>query len=450
MTTAEIIKDVERWSLRYSLIRYYVDLVHSYLFYENHVVEGFENIPLGEPIIFAANHQNALMDAMAVLSAKHWQPVFLARADIFKKPTIAKILKLFKIMPIYRKRDNVDTIAYNEEIFIKSVDIVKKRRILIIFPEASHVGKRILRPLRKGLARIAFQAQDELKDTTVNVIPIGINYSTYFHMRSTVQVNFGQPVKMNIFMEEFKQNQAKAIANFLDTLSEAMKNLIIDIKDDEFYDTTDKLRKIYDFRLSRKLGYKTLVLPNKIKTDQIFLNHFNQYRASYHEELVELKTKTNDYFYELKQAGLNDWLFDKPRTFMKNLLHSIIMILLAPLFIYGAILNFIPFRIPGLITKKIKDRNFHTSFYFATAIVIFPIYYFALFSIAWIVEPVIWFKYALLVSLPAAGVIAYHYSISIVKLFLKWKVYIRKNNSSLITLKAKRNEIISILDKICT
>ena len=46
---------------------------------------GRENINPDDHLIFAPNHQNALMDALAVLFTTKGQPVFLARADIFKR-----------------------------------------------------------------------------------------------------------------------------------------------------------------------------------------------------------------------------------------------------------------------------------------------------------------------------------------------------------------------------
>ena len=52
---------------------------------------GVENINPDDHLIFAPNHQNALMDALAVLFTHKGQPVFLARADIFKKKAIASV-----------------------------------------------------------------------------------------------------------------------------------------------------------------------------------------------------------------------------------------------------------------------------------------------------------------------------------------------------------------------
>ena len=59
------------------------------------------------------------MDALAVLFTHNGQPVFLARADIFKKKMIAAILYFLKILPVYRIRDGFSSLKANDEIFLR-------------------------------------------------------------------------------------------------------------------------------------------------------------------------------------------------------------------------------------------------------------------------------------------------------------------------------------------
>ena len=92
-------------SFGYALLRTYLINPAYYLFYRRVNVIGAKDVPDKGPVIFAPNHQNALMDAMTILCTKDRQPVFVARADIFKKPLIISILNYIRILPIYRKRD---------------------------------------------------------------------------------------------------------------------------------------------------------------------------------------------------------------------------------------------------------------------------------------------------------------------------------------------------------
>src|SRR5665811_1721793 len=93
-----------RWPIFFKILYAYVSVIHR-IYYKRITVVGYEKIPVKTPVIFAPNHQNALMDAFAVMFPARKHVVFMARADIFKKPAIAKILNMLQILPIYRIRD---------------------------------------------------------------------------------------------------------------------------------------------------------------------------------------------------------------------------------------------------------------------------------------------------------------------------------------------------------
>ncbi|MCK5169159.1 MAG: 1-acyl-sn-glycerol-3-phosphate acyltransferase, partial [Bacteroidales bacterium] len=91
---------IEKKNIGYTLLKPYVDRITKIFF--RITSYNYEKVPTDEILIYAINHQNALMDALAILATSDTEPVFLARADIFKKRTVAKILTFLKILPIYR------------------------------------------------------------------------------------------------------------------------------------------------------------------------------------------------------------------------------------------------------------------------------------------------------------------------------------------------------------
>ncbi|HNW68701.1 MAG TPA: 1-acyl-sn-glycerol-3-phosphate acyltransferase, partial [Bacteroidales bacterium] len=102
-------ENIGRYDKGYHLLNLYLRFTHNKLYYKKVQIIGRENIPpRGTPTLVIGNHQNALMDALAILYLfdDYRQPVFIARGDIFKKSnTIAKILRFLKIMPTFRTRD---------------------------------------------------------------------------------------------------------------------------------------------------------------------------------------------------------------------------------------------------------------------------------------------------------------------------------------------------------
>jgi 1-acyl-sn-glycerol-3-phosphate acyltransferase len=113
------------------------------------------------------------MDALAVLFTHKGQPIFLARADIFKSKFIASLLFFLKILPVYRLRDGFDNVKSNDIIFNKTIDVLRNKNGLVILPEGSHEGVRRLRQLKKGICRIAFQADEATGfNLNIKIIPV--------------------------------------------------------------------------------------------------------------------------------------------------------------------------------------------------------------------------------------------------------------------------------------
>ncbi|HOW31024.1 MAG TPA: 1-acyl-sn-glycerol-3-phosphate acyltransferase, partial [Bacteroidales bacterium] len=150
---------IYRPSIGYYLL-YFYSYLYYHIFYRWVTINGRENIPHNTPIIFAANHQNALMDALAMLYARKGKVVFLARADIFKSKFVASLLHFLKIMPVYRMRDGYEALGQNEETFDNAANVLKHNTPIAMLPEGNHAGFKRLRPLKKGICRIAFMAEE--------------------------------------------------------------------------------------------------------------------------------------------------------------------------------------------------------------------------------------------------------------------------------------------------
>lgn len=86
--------------------------------YRNIIVTGYDKIKNRKPILFVSNHQNTFMDGLVLVKvAKNINPNILVRADIFKSKWAALALDIIHLIPIYRKKDNMGSVAQNNEIF---------------------------------------------------------------------------------------------------------------------------------------------------------------------------------------------------------------------------------------------------------------------------------------------------------------------------------------------
>ncbi len=235
MSDKKKIQDYNRW---YHLLRRYVDFALR-LSYRTVRYVGRENIPTDGAIIYAPNHTNALMDALVVLAMDKKAKVFVARADIFRKPLLAKIFTFLKIMPIMRMRDGIDEVKKNNQTIEKAVDVLRDKVPFCIFPEGTHQAKYSSLPLSKGIFRIAFQAQELMPDMPLYIVPVGLRYGSFFRFRSTVRVQVGNPINVGEFIARHPDHTPQEQMNMMkDVLTERMQEAIFYIPNDEDYEAT--------------------------------------------------------------------------------------------------------------------------------------------------------------------------------------------------------------------
>ncbi len=243
-------------NLYYYPLKIYV-FIASHLYFRKLRVVGRENIPAKGSVIFAINHQNALMDPM-LLSVVSWRnPHFLARADIFNNKFADKFLRGAKILPVYRIRDGYDSVKMNQVIFEAARDILLRRGAVGIFPEGSHSLKYKIRPLKKGFARIAFMAE-AVTDFKLNVqvVPIGIHYESHFLPSGRTLISFGKPIKVADFKETYLHDQEEAIVGITEKLSDGIKSKMLHFESEEDYDHVLKSfleRRVYKRDLQKQL-----------------------------------------------------------------------------------------------------------------------------------------------------------------------------------------------------
>ena len=136
-------ENINKPDWKYELLHHYVNIVHNYVFYHHYYVLHKERLLKDQPLVVICNHQNGLSDALGILFALRGdsrRPVFIARADIFKREIAAKLLRFLKIMPAFRVQDTgVENLGENEAIFNKSARILLENGIVGLFPEAGQV-----------------------------------------------------------------------------------------------------------------------------------------------------------------------------------------------------------------------------------------------------------------------------------------------------------------------
>ena len=442
--------DVGKSSLFYSLVYW---PVYSYfnLYYRKFTVTGRENVPANKPVIFAGNHQNALMDALSILFAARGKVAFLARADLFRKKSIARILFFFRILPAYRLRDGISSMGQNEASFQRAADVLRNGTPLALFPEGNHSGFKRLRQLKKGICRIAFMAEEKAGyNLDLHIVPSGIDYSNYSDPGSQLLVNYGKPIRVADFIPLYRENPQKALSALRDKLSEALEPLMINIPDEENYPLYMDICSLYRYDLLQQKNLPDSH-PNRLLADREIISALKLNLQDKHIEVEGFRQENSRYQELLSKYGLRDWLLSKKSAHIPKFLLAVLLALLfLPLFLYGLLLNYLPFKLPMRFTRNVKDHVFHSSIHFGIGLFLFPLYYLILLLIFLLAFKAFLPSLLFLVSLPLSGIATFHYYKHLLKLrgrfrLLKLRMSAKNLYTELVNL---RQQLISNIHSI--
>lgn len=367
-------KEIQEWSSAYFMLKHHVDF--SFKFYFKTTRLGVENIPWDKPLIFAPNHQNALIDALAILSTKTWQPVFLARADIFKQDFINKVLTFLKIMPVFRIRDGYENLHKNDTTFQKTIAVLNNGNGLVILPEGNHGDKKRLRPLKKGIARIALQAESSTPEgMDIHIVPVGLDYTNYKNVGSQLLVRYGNPIPVKSFLSTYNENPAKAYRDLLEELSHRLKDEMIHIEDEKYYTAYITLLDCYTREHLKHTGIKCNH-NNRLNAQKEIISSIDQLKNNDNSHFQLLVTDALEYNMLLKRRGLSADLFPMKKVDkFYYVLFLFLLVALAPIHLYAFINHLIPLATAKFLGKKFKDPQFVSSVRLVAGLVIVPLSY---------------------------------------------------------------------------
>jgi len=398
-------ENIEKYSAGYALLKFTAGFWHNNVFYRKVIVLGRENINPDHHLIFAPNHQNALMDALAVLFTQKGHLVFLARADIFKRKTIAAILYFLKILPVYRIRDGFSSLKGNDEIFTKTIDVLKNKNGLVILPEGDHAGFRRLRQLKKGICRVAFQSDEATGfNLNIKIIPVGLEFSNYSRVRQVLTVVYGKPIEVSQFYGLYKVSPEKALNELRARLSNEMKRNMVHIESEEDYEAIDELRSMIDGRFSDDIRFP------KLFRDRTLIKKMNLLKSSdpsVYERICSLSLQIKK---KAKDLNTDYRLLEKKKHPLGWLIAGMVGIFVTfPLFIYGNIFNLTFLEIPNLQIRKIKDPQFHSSIRYAISLILAFVFLPLYLILSLIIFSPWWLGLLIFLTLPLSGLFAWNY-----------------------------------------
>lgn len=368
------------YTLPYSIGRAYL-LFGFRRFYSEIIVNGRENLPTdNSALIFAPNHLNAMMDALAVLSLmpRRKAVVYLARADFFANKTVAKLMHFAKIMPAFRMRDGFENLGKNQRIMYDCIEVMRFGHAVCIMPEGGQGEEHRIRPLLKGVFRLALEAQKEFSsEKKVKIVPVGINMGDLIKCGKHLIINIGEPICVDEYMEQFHINAPATMNNLRAELHGRLSDLTLDLATTENYETFETITDIMAEEYVER-GEKENPTFERFKLKQQAAKALVDIEKNNPELMSDLIRQTENYKSLLKKLHFKSSIFSQQKADETSFLRFLSLLITLPIALFGFLTNVLPVFVPIWIRKlvKVEYSGFYSSFQFGVGMITFPLFYF--------------------------------------------------------------------------
>ena len=371
------------------------------LFFRRIEAVNLENVPKTGAIIFVLNHPNGLIDPALVYVSLARRVSFLAKSTIFSIKSAAFLMRAMEVLPVYRRIDANLEMRKNFGTFEVCYEFLARGRCIAIFPEGISHDETELQPLKTGAARIALGAlavAERMKDeggrmkkenhsysslilppSSLKIMPVGLYYTSKTAFRSEALIRYGEafapaPVERDKDGELLRE----AVRALTEKIETALRNVTLNLETAEELDTVLKAEALFS-SVYQNLLFKETLSQSFLRLQDL-AEKYKLLGQNDPQKMRELNEKIESYENQLKTSGVTASslsVLQHPTwyVFRYLILRNIILILLAPLSIVGAIVHspaYLLSNLAGLMFKTHGADEAGSTYKVLAAIVFMP------------------------------------------------------------------------------
>ena len=335
----KILKVIVRWCLKLSFKKIYI---HG----KEHLKDG--------PYFLACNHPAGFMEPLLLACFLDRELHWLVRGDLFKNPFLKPLLVSTNQIPIFRVRDGFSNLRNNTQVMSRVSEVLLEGVAITIFIEGSTKMVKHLRPLQKGMARMALRTLSHSSEQDIKILPIGMCFTETTQLREEVVIAIGPPLSAESYLADYEKDKAGAIQRLTDDTYTAMKHCMVELIP-EREELFDRLGRIWRSTLKLPFWPVEVMDASRFKNEQNLAHGINA--------LTEDQVNSIS-----KEAGA--WL-DQYQS-----IPSTANPILSILGMVGWIGNFIPVRLGKWFADTvIESPEFYATIRMVATLVSFIVYY---------------------------------------------------------------------------
>ena len=431
-----------------------------WFFFKQVDVRCVDHVPANGPVLLCINHPNNMIDSLLVAAVIPRKVHYLATAALFRNPVLARFLEACGAIAVYRKQDDPDKMARNADTFAACHVVLEGGGLIGIYPEGTTHTEARVQHIKTGAARIALQYESGRAPTPASalaLVPVGLSYDTRKSFRGRVRVAFGEPIQVAPYAARYREDPSPAVEALTGAIEWAMQAQTLHVERQEQEDLVHAVEELYRSALVRELQEERGLASRDIdplRLSQSIADAVGYFAEREPERVRHLRRELEGYralldAYRVRDQAVRARLDREPS---RRLQRSWEASLGLPVFLYGAVVNALPYYLPRWLARRTarKETDYATTRLLAS-IVAYPLCWGLE---VWIVGRLVGAAWAVVfaLSLPLTGLAAYRYlgGMNRLRARIRFGVLALTRHHAASRLLAARRTIIARLDEAKT
>ncbi|MGI8640382.1 MAG: lysophospholipid acyltransferase family protein [Pyrinomonadaceae bacterium] len=337
------------------------------LFFRRIEAAGIEKVPKNGAIIFVLNHPNGLVDPGIVFVSLLRRVSFLAKSTLFDIPVGGYLLRLIEALPVFRRIDAGADRAKNQFTFQNCEELLARGRCIAIFPEGISHNETKLQPIKTGAARIALGAlavgkdNNELVKNGLKIMAVGLYYTSKTAFRSEALIRYGEIFDVEpVELDENGEPLREAVVELTKKIENALQNATLNLENTEELETVVKAEALFS-SVYENLIFKQTLTQNFLRLQDL-AEKYKLLGQSNPAKMEKLREKVEKYESNLQTSGLTVEslsVLQHPTAYVFRylILRIVVLLLLAPLAIVGAIIHSPAYLFSNLLGQMVTTHD---------------------------------------------------------------------------------------------
>ncbi|MEO6393001.1 MAG: lysophospholipid acyltransferase family protein [Pyrinomonadaceae bacterium] len=378
----EEVKTLRLWQMIYlgkgaSFIRQIIHAIISIalrLFFRRIEAVNVERVPQTGALLFVLNHPNGLVDPALVFVSMPRRVSFLAKSTLYDNPVGGFLLRLFEILPVYRRIDADAKSESNAVTFDNCFDLLRRGRCIAIFPEGISHDQPQIQKIKTGAARIAlgsvsvppdsrsgFPLTGELLDKGLRIVPVGLYYTSKTSFRSEVLIRYGEVFEVEpIELDENGEPPRDAVVALTKKIENSLREVTLNLATAGELDAVLKAEALFSSVFENLIFKQTLT--QTVGRLQRLAARYALLERNDPQKMGDLNAKITRYEDSLKTSGLTTEslsVLQHPTwyVFRYLVLRIIFLTVLAPFAIVGAMVHSPAYFFSNLIGRLFSAHD---------------------------------------------------------------------------------------------